>query len=200
MAQCTQCNNNALYNWQGHLLCLNCYHKIKQIDYVDYIKAATAANHAIEELDYMASSYGVVSNSPKHQIPNFPQFLQQSNPMTYQYINVQNSSVGAINTGNIENIDVSMSNLMNSGNANIAENIKAFTEAIIDSNKLNDTNKNELLEQLSFISTQIIQKKEKRRNGLVKPILEGISGSLQGSAALIEIWDKLYPLISPFFQ
>ena len=83
MTQCTQCGNNALYELKGNMLCLNCYHKIKQIEYIDYMKAVTAANHAIEEMDYLTASYGVPSNSPKHQIFNFPQFLQQNRAMRF---------------------------------------------------------------------------------------------------------------------
>ena len=156
-----------MYNINGHLVCLECYRKIKQIDYVDYIKAVSGLNHAIEEMDYVMQSYGVQDNSPKYKIPVFAEFLHQGTPKTYQYINVQNSNVGAINTGNIENIDINMSNLMNSGNNNIVELLKEFTEALINTQEIRDNIKNDILEQLSFVSAQSALPKEKRKGGLV---------------------------------
>ena len=66
----------------------------------------------------------------------FPRY-KVSSPVYYKgdlilnNINIQNSNVGVINTGNVESIDVSLTFLKEQGNEEIAELIKILTKEII---------------------------------------------------------------------
>jgi len=152
-------------------------------------------NQANEQMDDLMASYGVPSNSPKYKIPSFPQFFSQAAPMTLQYINVSNSAIGSLNTGNVKQIDVAMSNFMNDGQADLAATLKEFTEAVIQEPTLNEKKKDEMLEHLAFLSTQAVTLEGKKQKSVAKSILSVVRDSLGGAAALVTIWGKLEPLI-----
>jgi len=98
--------------------------------------------------------------------------------MTFNNINVSNSIIGTINTGNVRSIDVSLSVIREQGDDEAVGAIKNLTEAVLQSNELIVDQKNEILEQLAFVTDQLSQPKEKRQRSLIKPILTGIGSTL----------------------
>jgi len=73
--------------------------------------------------------------------------------------------------------------------------IKELTEQLIQSIDLKDAQKNEILEQLSFISEQLTKPKESRKWSLIKPVFTTIGSTLSGFSNLLSVWEKLRHLI-----
>ncbi|CAD7779676.1 hypothetical protein DMNBHIDG_02147 [Candidatus Methanoperedenaceae archaeon GB37] len=110
-------------------------------------------------------------------------------------INIQNSNVGAINTGNVESIDVSLTFLKEQRNEEIAELIKILTKEIIKNKDIVENQKNEILEQLAFITEQLSIPKEQRKTSILKTIFATIFTSISGFSNLLEILEKVKKLI-----
>ena len=133
----------------------------------------------------------------------FPRY-KVSSPVYYKgdlilnNINIQNSNVGVINTGNVESIDVSLTFLKEQGNEEIAELIKILTKEIIKNKDIVENQKNEILEQLAFITEQLSIPKEQRKTSILKTIFATIFTSISGFSNLLEILEKVKKLIFRF--
>lgn len=65
---------------------------------------------------------------------------------------------------------------------------------MIEEQKLNTNIKNQIIEQLSFLATQINIPEKQRKQGIIKAVLSGIKDNISAVADLISLWEKLYPL------
>ena len=68
--------------------------------------------------------------------------------------------------------------MQNRGEGDLAVAIKELTEAILRSNEVNESAKNEIAEQLDFLVTQVTAEPQNRSIGMVKSILAGIRDSI----------------------
>ena len=97
---------------------------------------------------------------------------------------------------------MAMSIINNKGNAELKDAIKEFTDAVIASTETDKKVKNELIEQIAFLSTQAALPEEKRRSSVVKSVLKGIKDTLTSPAVLATLvtsWDKLVPIFEKVF-
>ena len=83
------------------------------------------------------------------QVPPIPQ-----GPPVLNNIKVDNSVIGSINTGNVRSIDVSLTYLHSAGNDKTKDALKTLTEVILSDVSITDVQKNELVEQVAFLSVQ----------------------------------------------
>jgi hypothetical protein len=126
----------------------------------------------------------------------------QRGPMTYNNISVNNSVVGAINTGNVKRIDVAIERIKQQGSAgaaDFAESLKQFTEATLEAADLDQTAKDEMTEQLSFLTDQIQTKSEERKPGMIGRTLTNISTAAAASNSLVTLWPHLHHLFNAVF-
>jgi hypothetical protein len=77
--------------------------------------------------------------------------------------------------------------------------LKQLTEAIVNSPELNDQQKKEALEALSFVGKQGEEQPEKRQTGILRAMLEGIPKILSAGASVVKLWHTVGPHISAFF-
>lgn len=189
--KCSQCGNaEAIYEMNGHLLCLNCAYKIKQIDHMERVANMQQMNFLLGQAEAVTGLYGLY---PKYQIPEAPPIINQQGDITLHNINVEKSVIGSINTGNIGQIDVALSNIKNGGDNELANNIKEFTEAVLASTELTIEIKNEIIEQLSFLSGQATVPKESQKGSVIKSILSTIGKAIQQIPSLLTLFGKLGP-------
>jgi len=120
--------------------------------------------------------------------------------MTLNNISIQNSTIGAINTGNVKTIDVAIGNLGRQGESEAAEALKAFTEAVIVNLQIQTNTKNEVLEQISFLTEQMTTPKEQRRPATIKSVFDGIGKSVVTVTSLVSLWEKVHPLLNHVLQ
>jgi len=155
-----------------------------QIHHQNQAQLAAMMNYLTGQAEAVTGVYGVL---PRIQMPQPPPVIKQEGDITLNNINVENSVIGAINTGNISQIDVSLTNIKNCGNEDLAENLKKFTEAILNTEEISPQIKNEIIEQLSFLSSQAELPKENQKLSIIKPILNIIEKSIENLPVLITL-------------
>lgn len=185
MAKCSQCDKPAVLGD----LCVDHYYKLQQAIYLQSSMVAAMQNLLAAELD---AGTGYLVHHPRIIIPPPPSI---GDNVTFNNINIDRSTVGAINTGILSNLDVSMDLVKSKGEDELAAAIKELTQAIYDSKEVDDSFKNDILDQLQFIVAQATAEPENRSTGLVKSVLAGIRSSISVVAGLLAIWDRVEPLI-----
>jgi hypothetical protein len=186
MKKCTQCGKPAIHKIEGgHLLCLDCYYKFESIEQQKLATLLAQKNFYIEQLE---ATVGLPGMFPKHQIP-------QPAPIINRNINISNSTVGAVNTGYVESLKVNIPQIAEQGQEELAKLLFTFTENILHDIKLNNETKNEVLEQIEFLSNQLTGK-EPLRKSVVKSVLNSVPVLIQTSDSLLSIWDKISEKIS----
>ena len=120
-------------------------------------------------------------------------------------VNIENTgTIGLLNTGEIKNvneIEISINQLKQSGAIDIAESIQKIRDAILQSKELNYKIKEEVLEQLAEISEQANLPENKRcKRSVLKAILTGIGTTLNTVGSLAEIWGTWGANILDFFK
>lgn len=138
---------------------------------------------------------GIPGFSQRVQIPELP----STGPVTLNNIKVDNSVVGAINTANVHTIDVSLSHLHTAGSDVAKDALKALTEAILSENKLDNNEKDELLEQVAFLSSQATTAAANRKPGLIKATFGAISTAAKTATSVATAWQACEPLLKSLF-
>ena len=126
----------------------------------------------------------------------------QRGPMTYNNISVNNSVVGAINTGNVQTIDVAIEKVKQQGTpraVELAKALKEFTEATLQTTDLGPTAKNDVVEQVAFLTDQLRTKSADRKTGMITRTLTNISTAVSTSNALVTLWPHLHHLFNSVF-
>jgi len=181
----------------GHSLCLDHYLKFQQASQIQDAIDANYLNFLLDEADFIT---GLPRTGPRYRVA---QPIIHQGTMNFQNIKIEKSNIGAFNAGEIRKLDVMMNVINQKGNSELVKAIKEFTEAVIASTDADRRLKNELIEQISFLSTQAALPKEKRHPSVVSSVLKGIKDALTSSAALAMLmnsWDKLAPLFNQVFS
>lgn len=183
--RCSQCQNEAMFELEDHPLCLHCYSKYQQI-----VQARIAALN--QELNYIAdmmeATTGVYGVMPRYPVPQPP--VMHTGPMTLHNIKVDRSIVGSINTGTIARLDVALGQIGMGGNEELRTALAEFTQAVLADKAIDDNFRNELLERLAFIGSQMAAKPAERQRGIVSAVMTAISLTVQNISTLGTLWDK----------
>jgi hypothetical protein len=115
----------------------------------------------------------------------------------YTGINVQNSTVGVLNTAAVSEIS-SYIGAMPTGN-NAKDAISSFTQAVVDEAALSNADKKAILEQLTVIAAQAAATPAERKTGLIIPILSGIAKSATAVTAVAGAWKVTEPILKAHF-
>jgi len=106
---------------------------------------------------------------------------------------------GAINTGQIKNLNVALDNVQNAGSPDLANALRQLTEAVLTSSELSPEKKKLAVNHLSNITDQAALPKNQRQSRIGKKILEGFEGVISVSPVLLGIWDTVQPLVETIF-
>jgi hypothetical protein len=200
MPKCSQCDRQAIWSINGANVCVWCYARFEEVQQQKLRHLMAVSNQAADEMGSLMLSLGVRTQVPQYQIPPPAPIVRYEGPMTFHNINVQGGVIGAINTGNVKTIDVVIGSLNQKGDPNLGIALKELTEAVLKSTELQDRGKQEILEQLSFLSTQTTVPKDARQHGMIASVLDGISKAVSASTALLALWQKIHPLINHTLQ
>jgi hypothetical protein len=118
-------------------------------------------------------------------------------------IHLSNSTIGILNTGEIEDvqsISVNASSLTESGHAEMAKAIKELTEAVAANQELLVDQRAFVLQNLEELSRQaLLPQNERLKSGVITSLLSGVGVSLNGVAGLAQIWSTWGTTIGKFF-
>jgi hypothetical protein len=115
-------------------------------------------------------------------------------------IRVENSVVGAINTGNVQAIDVSLTNLHEAGNDKARDALKALTGAILGDRSISTAQKNELLDQVAFLTGQTTVAADKKQPGLIKATFGALTQAAGTISAISGAWQAAEPILKGLFN
>ena len=122
-------------------------------------------------------------------------------PINYnnQTVTVTGGQVGAINFGNVDEIQVHLQAMTQNGEPGLAEALAALTNAVLHTDEVDENAKNELLEQLAFVTQQASVKPEERKTGAVKAMLSAIRDGASTISAASGAWTAVEPLLKGHF-
>ncbi|AWW73844.1 hypothetical protein CD351_05320 [Erythrobacter sp. KY5] len=174
-------------------LCIDCEYKFQQSRWMVFAQNAAMYNMADRQ---MTAVTGMPHLSSQIDIPNAP-----VPPLHYnnQNVTVQGGTVGAINFGNVNDIQVSLQTLTQNGEIGFADALADVTNAILESNEIAEDQKNELLEQVAFLSSQATSEPNDRKPGMIKSVLGTVSEGAGAVKALSDAWGAVEPLLKGHF-
>jgi hypothetical protein len=193
------CGQSAIGSINGVNVCINCYSRFEAAN-MDRLRMLLAMyNYFQDQMEDTIGLRGLV-DSPRFQIPASAPVIATRGPMTFHNINVSGGVVGAINTGQAQKIDVAIGQIRMAGGAGLADSLKKFTEAVLANSELQRQSKEELLEQLSFLTDQTLTEPGKRKTGMIRTVFSNIGTAVSVSSALFKLWEQLHPLLERVFQ
>ena len=122
-------------------------------------------------------------------------------PISYnnQTVSVSGGNVGAINFGNVHDIQVNLQSLSESGSQDIVEPLAKLTDAILNAEDANEPTKNELLEQVATLTNLATAKPEERKPGIVKALFSAIKEGAGAISSVSGAWTAVEPLLKGHF-
>lgn len=177
----------------GVPLCLNCYEKFSRINQADLTLLAAYQNQLLDDMDELTG----IPSYARYKIPQ--PIIYKDNKMQ-NFIKVDKSIIGLINTGTLNSLNQSMNNINNNINPELASMLSIFTKAILESKEIEENNKNQILEELDFITEQISLPDKLRKKSLAKKTFNSLKETLHLSASLITIWQTIEPFINKIFS
>jgi hypothetical protein len=188
---CSQCGKPAVAQTaNGNPLCVDCLYKLQQVYNTQFAQMASVLNHLLGIVE-LHTGFG----TPLVQVPP-----PMGNPqVTLNNITLNQSVVGAINTGEVQKLDVMMSRIRLEGDTQFATALQRFTQAVVDSDELTPEDKNTILEQLSFLTTQHEVPLEQRQRAVGKTVISGIANAIVTAGGLAEVWQVLEPMLFALF-
>jgi hypothetical protein len=174
-------------------LCLDCYLKYSQVTQAEVENRERHLNYLEDEMAYMVGMQ-----------PTGPRFPPRPRPVVIagarmQNINVSNSVVGTINTGSIGVVDQSISALVQTGEAELANAVKALSEAVLSSADLTSNRKNELIETLSVVAAEAAAPKERRRSSVARALLDNAIKVTGFANDIADVCQKWWPIVVAAF-
>lgn len=141
--------------------------------------------------------------SPKSFVVGPVHFNFFFNIMTKNEATIIGSNVGSFSQAtiaSIEGIETNIGTLKQGNTEKVAEALAALASAIETSKELASTKaRDELLEQLKFISDHALQPPEKRSSGVVKSVLSGFGQGCQALGGLASAWQTWGPVVMAHF-
>jgi len=188
---CGQCGKPAVVQAGRVHFCVDCYYRLTVAQTLQLRNAAIGSNAAAQQMDFVS---GLRNFTPRMQVPDLPQA-----PFTLNNIRIDRSTVGAINTGEVAKIDVSITVLEQAGNKNLSEALKNLTQIILDAADIPNATKSDTLDQVAYLSEQAAAAAKHRRPGMIKAACAAISQVAGATTALATAWNAAEPLLKSAF-
>jgi hypothetical protein len=199
---CSQCPGKPAIGEVGDQpLCVESYTKLQSAHAAAQNTVLHQMRHAMDMIDYseelMWSMTGLERppGSRRVQIPPMP----ATGPVTLNNIKLDNSVVGAINTGSVRDIDVDLNQLHSAGLDKLRDAIVALTQAVVDDRQATADEKNALLEQVAFLSSQATAAMQQRKPGMIRAAMGAIANTATTITSISGAWQACEPLLKMIF-
>lgn len=194
MPACSQCGKSAVYEVGGHPLCLECARKYEQLTISIDRRLKEQHNFLVDQIEAVTGVYGI---TPRYEIS---EPVVHTGPMTFHNIRVSDSVIGAINTGNVRQIDVALDHIQTRATAESADltaALKEFTEGVLQEGIFTQEVQNEILDQLAALTAQITQPKESQKPGIIKALVTAVAAHV-ATTGLTDLWHRIAILLPRF--
>jgi hypothetical protein len=196
MTKCYQCDRPAMFlaGAEHNIpLCLYCQAKLTEIGDIEIANAERQANAALADMEAVAGVRLGYRPYPERKPP------VRIGSAVFHNINVKNSAVGIINTGNLDQVDTAITVISGNGDSQLAHVLKNLTEVIVSHPSLSPQVKKEAVEILSGLSSEASVAKSERRAGIARPLLSRLRELLSVSADLATVAQSAVPIIAAAF-
>ena len=194
--KCSQCSNNAIFAVGSERvpLCLQCNALFQQ--------TLQRNNEMLrEEMNYIQDSVDAMFGfSTGARYPVKRPVIVSGGTVNNNHISINNSQIGILNTGNVAHLNQTIDNLYNASQKELADNLKQFSQTVLNDKTFEAQQKDEILESLDVITNELFQKPENRKKTLVKGMFDRIATLAAISADALTVWQSLHPLLQNFFK
>lgn len=152
-----------------------------------------AADRALDDME-MVSGVRLPRNRPAPRPA--PVVVQGA---TFNHINIANSNVGVVNTGQLSQVDSAIHVIEKAGDKRLSDALRELTEKSVRSAEVSDAQRAEIVELLSAIASEATQPKELRRKAMVAPLISRLREVLAVSADLIAVTQPALTVIATAF-
>lgn len=206
MSFCFNCRKHATYQIGHQLFCLDCAEKMSRIAERQQQEQSFRLAQSRTMLNFVLGVAESMSVGPpgflgRIEVPQIA-FPTVKRDITLNNIKIDRSTIGVSNTGQmqgIEKIDVNISRLGQTNQMDTAEAFGALTEAIVSSGEISAETRSQLVEQLQELSPQALLPSDQRRTGVIRPVFNALSSSLNSASALATIWATWGNTIRSYF-
>lgn len=194
MPQCSQCERPALYavGDQQIPMCLHCWALHQSVMERQIGMLERQADRAMDDMEMITG----VRLRPVRPPPPAPVIVQGG---AFHNINIKDSNVGVVNTGNLHQVDTAVSVIEKAGDKQLASVIKVMTETMLRHPSFTEAQKKEGVEVISALASEATQPKEQRRAGVARPLIARLRELLSVSADLATIAQTAIPILSTAF-
>jgi hypothetical protein len=158
---------------------------------MQFLQNAAMMNQAMDDMDAIS---GISSGEGRIPVTAIARAMQKTH--VYNNINVTNSNVGVINTGDLAKIDAAITMTEGSDVDTVGQQLKVLIQAVIDSNELNSEAKKEMAELIQSLTEQIVGS---RKRSVISSLIRSIEERAKGANAIIQLVGNLAVGISQLF-
>lgn len=189
--QCSQCQRPAIVKLNNIPLCVEHYVMLQRANAEQQRILAALMNYEMDSIDEI---FGI----PSYARIRMPQPVVNTGNTTVNQLNIDRSIIGVLNTGTIQNLNATISAIQ-SVDPTLTNELKKFVEVVSKNTELSQELRKEIIEQLSFLVSQVFAKKEKRNISVIKAVFSYIGTILSSVNSLLGLWDKLKPMLEKYF-
>jgi len=176
---CSQCGKPAIFEMQGHLLCLDCGERLERIQMGEFMRTAAAHNQLAASLE----------NQLPFRVPriNIPSQAHNIGSTTFNSVKIDRSTVGNVNTGTIRQLGDSIATIGQT-NTEFSSKVQSFANELLVDQTLSAESKQEAIEILATITDDIKQEKINQRPRQRRSLIERMKSILEPAANLATIF------------
>lgn len=183
---CSQCSTPAI---SGLAFCVEHLLKFQEANYLQAAMLVSMQNAINQDLN--AATAGILP--PVHSYLPPPPF--HGDELTLNNLNITDSTVGVVNLGQAQNIDSVITMMHSDGQAEVAEALTAFTEAVVKSEELKQELREEVLELVVTLAAQT-RIEPGKRSKFNSTLIERVGTAVSGAVVVLNLWERLKPLIT----
>jgi hypothetical protein len=180
MITCQECGKPAMYQLSNSaLICSECIARF------EFEQNAAMIDFLLGEMESSATG----------SLPAIPKIVLRQQLMSFYNIRVDHNVIGAINTGRAQAIDVGLSQLKQNSDPELCQRFQEFAQAVLASRELDHAASAAIIEQLSFLISQLSVKPEQKQRAIIGAVLKNTKDALLAFSDLLKLWEKLEPLL-----
>lgn len=194
MSRCHQCSNSAMVevgpSTRRIALCLGCWQRLQQT----VIATDQMYQRQIDMLMEQAEMITGISIRPPRPAPTIVQ-----GPVTHHNIRIDRSVVGAVNTGHVQSLNVSLDRISQVTDGELSKKMTQFTESVLSDPTLTPQNKKDVVEQLAFVMEEARKPAGDRKKSIVLSTLKNVATTVGAIKGLKDLWSMVEPAIQLLF-